>query len=55
MIFVTENSDGESVKYVDKKRYLWFLSVFSPAMPGVCAAILLAGGGLFWALAPLLF
>lgn len=55
MIFVAENSDGERVKFVDKKRYLWFLSVFSPSVPGICSAILLAGGGLFWALAPLLF
>ena len=55
MIFVAETSEGESIKYVDKKRYLWFLSVFSPAVPGICAAMLLAGGGLFWALAPLFF
>ena len=55
MIFVAEKSDGETVRYVDKKRYLWFLSVFTPLIPGLCALILLTGGGLFWALAPLLF
>lgn len=55
MIFVAEKSDGETVKYVDKKRYLWFLSVLTPFIPGLCAWILLAGGSLFWALAPLLY
>lgn len=55
MIFVAEKSDGETVRYVDKKRYLWFLSVFTPFIPGLCAWNLLAGGGLFWALAPLLY
>lgn len=55
MIFVAEKSDGETVKYVDKKRYLWFLSVLTPFVPGLCAWILLVGGSLFWAIAPLLY
>ena len=55
MIFVAKNSDGETIKYVDKKRYLWFLSVLSPSIPGVCALILLSGGAAIWALVPVLF
>jgi len=55
MIFVAETSDGETVRYVDKKRYLWFLSVISPLVPGICAVILLAGGNIFWALGALFF
>lgn len=55
MIFVAEKADGETIQYVDKKRYLWFLSVFSPSVPGVCAAILYFGGASFWAVAPLIF
>ena len=55
MIFVAENTDGETVTFVDKKRYLWILSVLSPTVPGICALILLLGGGIFWAIAPLIF
>lgn len=55
MIFVAEKSDGETVRYVDKKRYLWLLSVLTPFVPGLCACFLIAGGGLFWAAVPLLY
>jgi len=55
MIFVAQNSDGGTTRYVDKKRYLWFLSVFAPAIPGICAVMLLSGGSLFWAAAPLFY
>lgn len=55
MIFVAEKSDGETIKYVDKKRYFWILSIISPSIPGICACILLAGGSKIWALVPLCF
>lgn len=55
MIFVGTTKEGESVSFVDRKRYLWVLSVLSPCVPGICALILLSGGGLFWAAFPLLF
>jgi len=55
MIFVAETSDGQKITYKDTKRYLWLLSVMSPAVPGICSIILLMGGGFFWAAAPLLF
>lgn len=55
MIFVSENKNGELVQFTDKKRYLWILSVLVPSIPGLCAVILLMGGSLFWAVAPLLY
>jgi len=55
MIFVAETSDGQKITYRDTKRYLWSFSVLSPAVPGICAVILLMGGGVFWAVAPLIF
>ncbi len=55
MIFVAEDKDGDEIRFVDKKRYLWILSVLAPIIPGICAVLLLAGGSLFWALAPLLY
>ncbi|MEM9278191.1 MAG: alkane 1-monooxygenase [Pseudomonadota bacterium] len=55
MIFVAETVDGNTVTYTDKKRYLWILSILSPSVPGICALVLLSGGGLFWAIAPLIF
>ncbi|MEM9332792.1 MAG: alkane 1-monooxygenase [Pseudomonadota bacterium] len=55
MIFVAETASGDKITYEDRKRYLWILSVLSPSVPGICALFLMAGGGLFWAVAPLLF
>jgi len=55
MIFVAETSDGGKITYRDTKRYLWFFSVLSPTVPGICSIILLMGEGVFWAAVPLLF
>jgi len=55
MIFVAETSNGQKITYRDTKRYLWVFSVLSPTVPGICAAILLMGGGAFWSFAPLIF
>ena len=55
MIFLAQTVDGEKITFRDRKRYLWVLSLLAPAIPGVCAAILLVGGSTFWALAPLVF
>jgi len=55
MIFVAETSNGGKITYRDTKRYLWVFSVLSPTVPGICAAILLMGGGAFWSFAPLIF
>ncbi len=54
MIFVAETSDGGEIRYVDKKRYLWLLSVFNPALPGLSALALLATGNAWFAVIPLL-
>lgn len=55
MIFVAENAEGGKTRYVDKKRYLWILSVLSPAVPGIGAVMLMMGGSLIWAAVPLVF
>lgn len=55
MIFVSQTENGEKIEYKDKKRYLWILSILSPAVPGICALALVAGGSLFWAVFPLIF
>ena len=55
MIFVAETKNGESVTFRDRKRYLWFFSVLTPTVPGLCALALLSGGSEFWAFIPLLF
>lgn len=54
MIFVAADRDGQTVRYRDTKRYLWFLSVIYPALPGLCSLMLLTGGHVFWAFVPLI-
>lgn len=55
MIFVAKQDNGETMEWVDRKRYLWVLSILSPSLPGICALLLINGGGLFWAAFPLIF
>ena len=55
MIFVSKMDDGTTIRYRDGKRYLWILSILSPAVPGFVACILLMGGSHFWASASLFF
>jgi alkane 1-monooxygenase len=55
LIFVSQTSDGKEVRFTDKKRYLWLLSVLSPSVTGVCSVLLLAGGHILWAAFPLFF
>ena len=55
MIFVSTSKDGDTVRFVDRKRYLWILSVLSPAVPGFCALFLFAGWSHVWAAFPLVF
>ena len=55
MIFVATTRDGDTVRYADAKRYLWWISVLSPAVPGISALLLWQTGNLFWAAFPLLF
>lgn len=55
MIFVTARRDGAEIRYVDTKRHLWWLSVLSPAVPGVCALLLWQSANPFWAAFPLIF
>lgn len=55
MIFVAQNRNGEQIEYRDTKRWLWVLSVLSPAVPLVCVLALFASGNPIWAIAPLCF
>jgi alkane 1-monooxygenase len=55
MIFIAEDRDSGEVRYRDTKRYLWWLSVASPAVPGLSALLLWQTGALFWAAFPLIF
>ncbi|MEO1746432.1 MAG: alkane 1-monooxygenase [Pseudomonadota bacterium] len=55
MIFVAATDDGDEIRYVDKKRWLWVLSTLSPGVPAFCALALLASGNVWWAAAPLIF
>ena len=49
MIFVSQASDGSRVEYRDGKRYLWVLSVLSPAMPLVAVLLLVWTGATVFA------
>ncbi|MDP3895352.1 MAG: alkane 1-monooxygenase [Mesorhizobium sp.] len=42
------SSGSEGVLWRHDKRWLWLLSVLTPAMPAVGAAMLLSGGNLLW-------
>jgi alkane 1-monooxygenase len=55
MIFVAAAKDGGEIRYRDTKRYLWWLSVASPAVPGVSALALWFTGNLVFAALPLSF
>lgn len=54
-MFVSEASDSGHVRWHDRKRYLWLLSIAMPAVPLVVAMILLAGGHPAWSAAILVF
>ena len=48
MIFISAQHDGSTVTYVDRKRYLWLLSILSPTFPAMSAlAIAWTGNPLF--------
>jgi alkane 1-monooxygenase len=53
MIFVSQTSDGSRVEYRDGKRYLWVLSVLSPAMPLVAVLLLVWTGATVFAALPI--
>ena len=55
MIFVARTESGETVEYRDTKRWLWILSVLSPAVPMAAVYFMLESGNPLWALAPLVF
>ncbi len=52
MIFVATTEDGGEVRYVDRKRWLWLLSVATPSVPAIAALVILAGGSPLWAVLP---
>ncbi|MEZ5872742.1 MAG: alkane 1-monooxygenase [Nitratireductor sp.] len=51
MIFVARTSDGGEVSYRDNKRYLWILSVLSPAIPMLVSLQVWQTANPLWALA----
>ncbi|MFZ1815461.1 MAG: alkane 1-monooxygenase [Rhizobiaceae bacterium] len=51
MIFIAPAHDGKEVRYVDRKRWLWMVSVLSPAVPGLVAMAILQTGNPVWSLA----
>ena len=55
MLIVAKTENGSLVSYSDSKRYLWLLSVFSPAIPGIFAVVTAITGNPLWALFPLCF
>ena len=55
MIFVARTESGETVEYRDTKRWLWILSVLSPAVPMAAVYFMLDSGNPLWAMAPLIF
>jgi alkane 1-monooxygenase len=52
MIFVSQSQTGEHVEYRDGKRYLWLLSVLSPAMPLLAVILMALTGSPWFALLP---
>jgi alkane 1-monooxygenase len=52
MIFVNQTQTGERIEYRDGKRYLWLLSVVSPAMPLLAVLLIAATGSPWFALLP---
>jgi alkane 1-monooxygenase len=56
MEFVAESADGKTVRYVDRKRYLWLLSLTGGFNPPIAIAMYFAtGGNPFTMLFPLLY
>ena len=45
MAFVAQAADGTTVRYVDRKRYLWIASLTAPIIPSVGVALYFASGG----------
>ena len=54
MIFVAATKDGEEIRYVDRKRWLWIISVLTPSVPALSALALWSSGNPLWALMPVL-
>ncbi len=54
MIFVATTDDGGEIRYVDRKRWLWIISVLTPSVPAIGALALWATGNPVWALLPVL-
>ena len=55
MAFIAQTADGQSVRYVDGKRYLWLLSLTGPVIPMLCVALYFYTGSLFATAVPLLY
>ena len=47
--------DGEAIHYVDKKRWLWLLSVIYPLQPIIVCALHARSGSELWFIAPFIF
>jgi alkane 1-monooxygenase len=52
MIFISQAQTGERIEYRDGKRYLWLLSVVSPAMPLLAVILMALSGSPWFALLP---
>ena len=53
MIFVAQTEEGGEIRYVDRKRWLWIISVLTPSFPAIGALLLWMTGNPLWALLPL--
>src|SRR6478736_616944 len=45
MAFVAQRADGETIRYVDGKRYLWLASLTAPVVPMVGVLLYFATNG----------
>jgi alkane 1-monooxygenase len=55
MAFIAQTADGQSVRYVDGKRYLWLMSLTGPVIPMLSVALYFYTNSLFATAVPLLY
>ncbi len=53
MILVSQTADGDRIEFRDRKRWLWLLSVISPAVPALAVLLLAHGASPWWTFLPI--
>ncbi|MDZ7823295.1 MAG: alkane 1-monooxygenase [Ahrensia sp.] len=54
MIFIAQTREGKEISYIDRKRYLWLLSVLNPSVPGLSALLIVFTQNVWFALLPII-